>query len=287
MKSTFYPLFASNPSQHFKALRKFINRHFPAYSERANATKHFSGRLASYKSVKFILFGAGETMNINAYGRSLLIRISDSFSEYMKAAVYYGKYETEELTVLPKVLIKGDRVLDIGGGIGITAILSYFITQQTVIIIEPNSLLNKDIDNNCKINGVNSSCVTIINRCLICNQQEKDTPFFLSDNFWASKLRPIDGETNGVLTKVPGVSLDELIAAHTPTAIVMDVEGIEMKILEDTTICLDCIRVIIIEVHLWHKDCVAHLHSALTNLRKKGFILLPQLAMDIMIFRKK
>ena len=158
-------------------------------------------------------------------------------------------YETPEVTGLPKFLTSGDRVLELGSGIGfISTFMVKSIGVDAVTCVEANPKLCKFISEVHRANDVGNA--EIFNGVALpdgdpCLAKEH-VPFYVSDPFWSSSLSaPSDG--SGVSVNVPTISLSKLVADVKPTAIICDIEGGEMDLFE--TVDLTGVRYVFMELH--------------------------------------
>ena len=78
---------------------------------------------------------------------------------------------------------------------------------------------------------------------------EESVSFYLRKDFWASSLEvPVADDPNILGTEqVPQVDINQVLTAHQPTVLVMDIEGGEIDLLP--TLDLSCCNNIVIELH--------------------------------------
>ena len=149
---------------------------------------------------------------------------SEVLGEKLLKLISIGDYELEDLVLYEKYLEPGDVVLEIGGGVGITAAYCAQITGSPLVVIEPNSKLHPLIKENLRANDVGA---TLISACVSAEEGGGDLDFYCHSEFWRSTLIPDSSENYDVIS-VPQVSLDSLLIAHSPEVLVVDVEGAEV-----------------------------------------------------------
>src|SRR5690606_39782295 len=64
-----------------------------------------------------------------------------------------GDYEEADLELIEKLVMPGDRVLECGGGAGITGSLAAMHSGNPVTIVEPNEVMHDIIRQNVRLNG--------------------------------------------------------------------------------------------------------------------------------------
>ncbi|HEY6225488.1 MAG TPA: FkbM family methyltransferase [Verrucomicrobiae bacterium] len=161
-------------------------------------------------------------------------------SRRVRNEVFKGTYEQPESMLVREFLSKGDRVLEIGGGVGFISLLCARICgPENVLTYEANSGMQSPIKVNQSLNGlapqVRFKAITVA---------EREVTFYINDNIISSSLHHRDHTHPH---KVPADPLDEVIAEWKPTAIVMDIEGAETMILPTSQ--LNGVKKIILELH--------------------------------------
>jgi len=143
-----------------------------------------------------------------------------------------GNYERPEIRGLERFVRPGDRVLELGGGIGlISTYLSKVLKVKRVLSFEANPDLIPFIREVQALNGVTN--VDIRNRILFNDTADmpETVPFHIADPLRASSLtRPVEGFVREV--QVATARLSDVIADFDPTLIVCDIEGGETELFE-------------------------------------------------------
>lgn len=155
-----------------------------------------------------------------------------------------GNYEGGECSAARKYVRAGDRVLDLGAGVGLVAsAIAKIKGVEKVVSIEANAGLMDLIEETHRINDIN---IVETRNGVVATESRDDIPFYIRGHFWASSMEP-DSRPYAREVKMKAYALRELIAELRPTVIVADIEGAELEVFDD--IDLSCVRTIIIEVH--------------------------------------
>ncbi len=133
-----------------------------------------------------------------------------------------GRYEMLEARHLPAMIEPGERVLDLGAGIGF---LSTLVALQgraaTVVAVEGNPDAVDYIRRLLAFNGVTAE----VRHAAIAPEKTSDTlPFHVHHDLWASSLIPLKAKARRGVVEVPAFTLAELIAEHRPSLLVIDLE---------------------------------------------------------------
>ena len=168
----------------------------------------------------------------------------ERFSQKMLGLMRDGTYEAEEASQLPSLLNKGERIVELGAGIGyISTLCAKQNNVNSITVFEANPELVPVIKRTHELNGVKS---TVINAVVMPNKKKTSLPFYIRDDFWASSLSSQPYGYSQVVI-VPVVSLPEVIAEHQPTMLIVDIEGGEAALFDD--IELPGVKKVYVEVH--------------------------------------
>jgi len=153
-----------------------------------------------------------------------------------------GTYEEDEAKGADRCVRPGFRVLELGAGIGyVTTICAQRAGPENVLSVEANPALLPVIEANLRRNGV--SGVMLVHGAATGPVEDGATGrFSVSDGYTGSSL---DGKGQGV--EVPLVSVHELIRAHKPHVVLMDVEGAEADMFSRPWKCP--LRFCVMELH--------------------------------------
>lgn len=169
----------------------------------------------------------------------------DTFSSKIINAIRSGGYEKQEASRLPVIIKEGDRVLEIGAGIGyISSLVARDPRVSTIRVYEANPKLIPIILNVHKINNIDN--VEVFNGVLTNNNLNSKSKFYLRKDFWASSLEkdPWEYETT---IDVPNVGFAYEIETFQPTLIICDIEGGELNLFTNRD--LGSVERVYMEVH--------------------------------------
>ena len=154
-----------------------------------------------------------------------------------------GSYEADEARAADRCVRPGFRVLELGAGIGyVTALCAMRTDPANVMSVEANPDLLPVIETNLARNGL--SGVTLIHGAATGPVEEgAAAEFAISDGYTGSSL---DGR-GGRAVQVPLVSIHDLIRAHKPHVVLMDVEGAEADMFNRLWKCP--LRFCVLELH--------------------------------------
>ncbi len=167
--------------------------------------------------------------------------------EAAKRGLSRGWYEREEIDLIRAALGPGDRVLELGAGLGVTSMVAARkVGADCLVSFEANPLLLPIIRDNAQRNGLS---LTVENRVLLPARQaatRQHVRFRATDDFWTGHVIP-DSEACDDAIRVPTADFDATLAAFGANAIIMDIEGFEIDLLEDSA--LEGVDKIIVEIH--------------------------------------
>lgn len=154
--------------------------------------------------------------------------------------LYQNRYESQELSLVRSALASGDRVLEVGAGIGFIGIACAKICgQDNILSYEPNPAMKAVIEKNYELNGLRPNL-----RSKVLDVEAGEVEFFFSEGILSSSL--ID-RNQGSATRVEADGIAQVTHDFAPTAIVMDVEGAEIELLRRCN--LGGVSKLVIEMH--------------------------------------
>lgn len=167
----------------------------------------------------------------------------DIFSPNLLKSFTEGKYEHAEARELGRIIQEGERILEIGAGVGfISTIASKNPLTASVRCYEANPQLIPIIREVHSLNEVRN--VTIRNGVLA--HGDASAKFYLRKDFWASSLSEGPFPYTGTV-EVPCFNFNREIEEYRPTLIICDIEGGELDLFENSL--LTGVQKVYLEVH--------------------------------------
>ena len=163
----------------------------------------------------------------------------------LERALSSGRYETHEADALMLHLRAGDRMLDLGAGLGfICALAAGVLGEDAVIGVEAGPETVRLARRNLAANGFPG--VKVLKGAVVA-AGEGEVEFGQRPAFWASAVKGPEGwpETAQVI-RVPARPLGKLLAKFAPTVISCDIEGGELEVLTQP---LPGVRLVVVETH--------------------------------------
>ncbi|WP_159447113.1 FkbM family methyltransferase [Paucidesulfovibrio gracilis] len=172
------------------------------------------------------------------HGIRLLLN-DEYLSPKMRSVLEKGAYEDNEVRILKETLVSDDSYLELGAGIGVTAIIAAQRLDKAPVLYEANPVLCKYLERNSRINGVELE----INNGVVAHGKSKD--FYIHENFWSSSLLYKEGTVQTV--SVAAHTMQSLLMQYQPSYLLCDIEGGEVEAFADAD--LTCLRTICLEIH--------------------------------------
>ena len=181
-----------------------------------------------------------------------------------------GNYEHREARAAQLCVDYGDRVLDLGTGIGYIASLSGMLAgAHNVLTVEANPDLLPVARANLDANGCSET--ELLHGAVLGSAVAGEMVHLKqAHGFWASSV----GEGAGSI-EVPAFNVHELLARHRPTVVTMDVEGAERSMFDQPW--PDHVRVVTLELHPKRYDASA-IKRIFDGLSKSGLAYVPDLS---------
>ena len=212
-------------------------------NDRQSALLHFQA--AQKHSTNFPLWGnraisALSKNNLNLFGVRLQVPpevVSPDVLQHM----IKGSYEHVERRLAKSIIQSGDRVLELGGGVGYIACTILTNIQDVVVCtVEANPALIPLIKENLRLNNCNAKVVQGL-----ASDRDGQAVFHVAENFWASSTVNIPGRYSRQI--LPTVDTNQLIRNFKPNKIIIDIEGGEVDLIPKLN--LQYIDALVIEVH--------------------------------------
>jgi FkbM family methyltransferase len=157
-----------------------------------------------------------------------------------------GSYEADEANAAERCVKEGFRVLELGAGIGyVTAICARRTAPENVLAVEANPALIPVISDTLARNGAQGA--TVLHGAVVPRASEGETVAFrVQDHFPASRLAADGGRS----VEVPAIGFHDLLRAHRPHVVLMDIEGAEAQLFDRPWKCP--LRFCVLELHPHH-----------------------------------
>jgi FkbM family methyltransferase len=175
-----------------------------------------------------------------------------AYSPTLVAALTGGSYEVTERRLVRRLIGPDDRVLEIGTAIGLVAMtLATLVGPSNVMTYDANPAMVDDARRNFAANRLEriDGRLGVLRNRARWREDEAVVPFYVSRDFWTSRLAAAGASDIVGVVQVPLVCLETAIADHRATVLVCDIEGGEADLLEDAD--LAGIRLVVVEVHDW------------------------------------
>lgn len=163
------------------------------------------------------------------------------------ARINAARYEGQEIAGALEVVREGDRVLELGAGLGIVgAVVAHNAKPAQVLSFEANPSLIEHINALYALNGLTDR-MSVRNEVLISASDAPTTlPFHVRNSYLGSSLIEADNRAT-TRVDVPTANYAEVHKTFAPSVLLMDIEGGELEFLRHAS--LDGIRAIVIEFH--------------------------------------
>lgn len=188
----------------------------------------------------------------------------------IRAAMLAGQFEAEESAQIPHIVRGGDRVLEIGAGIGfISTLLAREPRVSAVVAVEANPHL---LDYMGRLHASNHVAKVRRLNAILTNAAAETATFYLRRDFWMGSL---SAEPNAFIAtvEVPTMNLDALLRDEAISLIVCDVEGAEADLFEHAD--LSGVDRIFVETHD-HVTGLSGVRRLFETMQAQGFVYDPR-----------
>ncbi|MCL6705551.1 FkbM family methyltransferase [Pseudomonas sp. R2.Fl] len=170
---------------------------------------------------------------------------SNIISPRVRESIVAGRYESKEATQVEKLIKEGDRILEIGSGLGfISTIAARDPRTESILCYEADPRLIGYIKSVHELNGIQKTAVR--NAALTTDLSYSELTFYIRKNFWGSSFSKTAGEYQSTAV-VPTQSFNEVIQEFRPTFIVCDIEGAEVELFMNAD--LPGVTRVLMEIH--------------------------------------
>jgi FkbM family methyltransferase len=156
-----------------------------------------------------------------------------------------GEYEEEERDLIKRFVQPEDAVLEFGACLGVVSCVTnrLLLDKTRHVVVEANPKVIPTLYHNRERNKAGF----LIEHCAVSSKRE--------ETFYLHPVYIVGGTSQrktGEAVRLPGRSLRELDGRYGPfTTLVIDVEGSELDVFEDSVDILSRYRLVIAELHPW------------------------------------
>ncbi len=202
--------------------------------------------------------------------RGLTVRRNpDLMPDLIWRRIRWQRYEVHEINAALKVIRKGDRVLELGAGLGLmAATLARESAASEIMAIEANPHLIPEID---RIHGANAVTGVQLDHAVLSVDGPGTAKFYERKPFWGSSLDP-DAFPYVAEHDVPQKDFNEVLKTFQPQVITCDIEGGECDLFTPQA-DLSSVHSLVIETH-GHKTGLAAVAGLFETLHGLGFAYL-------------
>ena len=201
----------------------------------------------------------------------VVVPSSPFLNEQRIARINAARYEGQEIRGALAVVRPGDRILEMGAGLGLVGAVALLRGQAAHLLsFEANPDLILHIQALYDRNGLSDRC-SLRHQVLTTGPEAPAfMPFFLRNSYLASSL--IDSKRPTRKVSVPTADFDGVVQAYRPDVLLMDIEGGELAMID--TVAQARFRAIVIEFHpeVYGDAGMRHCKASLT---RAGYKKLP------------
>ena len=186
-------------------------------------------------------------MSIAAVCHGVQVPHSPYLNETRIARIEAARYEGDEIAGALKVVREGDRVLEMGSGLGVVgAVAALNCKPERVLSFEANPHLLPHIEALYAASGIDDR-IEVRNRVVMAAPDAPETvTFHVHASFLGSSLIEPEARRSEAV-EVATVPYEEVRRELTPTVILCDIEGGELDFLRHAN--LDGVRAVVMEFH--------------------------------------
>lgn len=195
--------------------------------------------LLRIEGIAHVLATLSGTMHMRLPGRDIVVPWDATLPAQLAYYLSIGDYEHHDLDLAAEFVRPGDVVMELGGGVGVTGVALARASGTEVVIVEPNPDLHDAIQRTFEANGCS---VRLVRAAAAGGAGSAD--FHVADNYWWSSLEHREAARTIIVEQVP---LADLLLAHAPQVLAIDIEGHERQLVD--TPLPACLRCVLMEIH--------------------------------------
>lgn len=189
------------------------------------------------------------TLEVAKLGGHQVYVYRDRYSAKIVDALLRGTYEGGERSVIPKLLKKGDRAIEIGGAIGaVSMAAAEIVGPENILAFEANPDLIEDAKRNFSLNGVNIRIENVVLKNRVCwAGLGSAVDFYIQRDYWSSSLTKRNGTVRTVAVETK--CFENEAASFGANTLICDIEGGEIELLDMAD--MSSFNKILMEIHYW------------------------------------
>ncbi|MEQ1902305.1 MAG: FkbM family methyltransferase [Devosia sp.] len=221
------------------------------------------------------------------YARQLGIDIPidpEVMSWLIRFELWRGNYEAKEARMLDRLITAGERVLELGTGIGfVSTVIARNPNVSRLVTYEANPRLAPFIRRLASSNlGAAIGKVEFRNAVLFNNPASSHTDFYVSRHFWGSSLLPVSNPVSVERVRVDDFA--KVAAEFRPSLVVCDIEGGELELFRNAD--LEGVDKVYLELHPF-KLGLRGIREVHENFARHGFAKDPRYSRRwVVLFRR-
>lgn len=198
--------------------------------------------LMRIEGIEALLACATEAIGLKLPKARLLVRFDPRLPAELLYYLVLADYEQSDLELAQQYVSAGERVMELGAGIGVTGCALARASGLAPILVEPNPILWEHIERNFLANGLDFQLLK--GAAVPTSYAHSTVDFHVAGNYWWSSLKHGDSISQ---IKVPALPLSKLLQDHRPHVLAIDIEGAENSLLDETL--PNSVRKVLIEIH--------------------------------------
>ena len=196
----------------------------------------------------------------------------------IRQAILSGRFEAAEASQIPAIVRPGDRVLEIGAGIGyISTLLARERRVARVIAVEANPHLLAYM---ARLHGVNRVRKVRRLNAVLTNEPVESVTFYLRRDFWTGSVAAAPNPYHATV-EVPAVSFDKLLRDEAINLVVCDAEGAEDGLFDGAD--LSGVDRVYLETHV-HVTGLSGIRRLFAAMAEQGFVYDPRHSRGSVVF---